>query len=141
LNAFVFASETRALNGDLPRNRVRKIITAPALNWSPGKYLVLRWFADYRNDFISQMLAVDDLRLRATPVGAVEFTQAHLLTGGQLQMILCGTAGDTYDIQTSDDLTSWESAFTVTNITGKVELTVPVSQSGNQFFRALKSLP
>jgi hypothetical protein len=139
ITAFIYGSEQFPLNGDLPRNRRRKISTFP-LNWHPATFLVLRWFADNRCSAISQMLAVDDLRLRAIPVGAVEFTQTHLLsTGGQVQIILCGTAGEAYEIETSDDLNSWEREFTVTNTTGTVEFSVP-AEHRRQFFRAVKVL-
>ena len=61
------ATASGALDGNLPENRVAGITGTVDVNWSPGEYLVLRWWDDDRGNPtpIDHKLAIDNLTFSA----------------------------------------------------------------------------
>ena len=55
------------MDGDAAANRQLRSSTE-TIDWSPGEYLVLRWFDDYYFGKTQAMLGIDDLQFSATPV-------------------------------------------------------------------------
>ena len=57
---------------------------------------------------------------------------------GQFRMKLQGVAGNVYDIQTSSDLKTWTMLSTVTNATGVIDFSDPLTvSSSKKFYRAV----
>jgi hypothetical protein len=67
------------------------------------------------------------------------FNSVTLLPGGWLQLLLSGAPG-VYTLQTSSNLTDWDFAASLTNVSGTVEFTdEPVTNQVQRYFRALSA--
>jgi hypothetical protein len=56
-------------------------------------------------------------------------------SGPQFQFVIAGTAADRYLIETSTNLTTWQPWKSVTNSSGLISVTDPISATGARFYR------
>src|SRR5262249_21329752 len=81
----------------------------------------------------------DDGMVVITSGNAFTFEAITLPDGGHAQWRLLGVPGGVWGLEMSSDLLHWQRTATVTNVTGMLEYTDPLSPiSTNRFYRAVQ---
>lgn len=137
IEAFIQHTTAQPLDGNRSANRRRRLAVVDRVNWMPGQYLVLRWFADYDVSVGAEALAVDDLWFRAAREGDIDFLAADLTPAREAQFTACGFASAEHELQHSTDLRNWTRVEGLSSDSGKLPFTVNVNEP-RRFFRLLK---
>ena len=84
------------------------------------------------------MVAEEILILTQSPATeGFAFETVTLGTSGEIILKLNGGPPGIWELQSSDDLVVWTKFADITNITGRVQYTVPSASGTNRFYRAM----
>jgi hypothetical protein len=94
-------------------------------------------------------IEIDDANLNVLPVdfqegtvtvpGGISFATIAPAEGGQVRLLISGTAGDVFQLQGSTNLVDWVKVTDLTNVTGTLEYFTPAST--NRFYRTIAPSP
>jgi hypothetical protein len=133
-HAAAVAALVKSYNTNLTTSEIRKILTSSALDVNP--------VGTDETSGAGIVMALPALRILTNPgSGSSSGSSAGKLSvsssAGLLNLKLTGTIGESYQVEVSNDLSTWTALGNATNTTGSVNLHEPIT-SGNAFYRLRK---